>query len=154
MLLKQASSAYQQALRWLARREYGAAEITHRLIVKGFGEAEIARALESLKDEGLQSDQRFVESFIHSRYERGQGPVKILHELRERGISSAVTKQLLSEAGFDWAACAKSARRKRYGKAVPTDFRERARQMRYLQARGFPHDLIDQAFAQDDIESD
>jgi regulatory protein len=50
-------------------------------------------------------------------------------------------------------AVAREARRKRFGSAGPADFRERARQGRFLQYRGFSSEQIRAALGPgDDIE--
>jgi regulatory protein len=74
-------------------------------------------------------------------------------ELRERGVAETDIEEALATAGEDWAAVAREARRKRFGAAGPADFRERARQGRFLQYRGFSSEQIRAALGPgDDIE--
>ena len=60
--------------------------------------------VEQLAVEGLQSDARFVEAFVHGRVDQGKGPVRIRAELAERGIPAAVADEALAESGEDWRA--------------------------------------------------
>ena len=74
----------------LARREHSTRELRDKLLVRGFEEDEITPALQLLSQEGLLSDERFTESFIHWRIGRGSGPLKIRAELRQRGVADEI----------------------------------------------------------------
>jgi regulatory protein len=138
------------AMNLLARREYGRAELSARLAGKGMPESLVAEVLDELAAEGLQSDIRFAEAFVQARAGRGQGPVRIRMELERRGVSSGTLENALEDCEIDWPALAGTVRRKRFGGSRPGDFRERARQMRFLQYRGFTADHIRAAVGDDD----
>jgi regulatory protein len=135
-----------KAMDFLARREYGQAELVKKLADKGYkrsvAEDEIAR----LADEGLQSDTRFAESFVQSRINQGKGPVRIRADLSQRGIRDGVIEGAIEAADVDWFELAEAERVKKFGAEVPAEFREKARQMRFLQYRGFEQDQISAAF--------
>jgi regulatory protein len=131
---------------FLARREYGQSELTRKLADKGFKREVAAQAVAQLSDEGLQSDQRFAESFVQSRISQGKGPVRIRMDLGQRGISDSTIEIALEEADPDWRALAREQRHKKFGATAPSDFKEKARQMRFLQYRGFEQDHIQSAF--------
>ncbi len=131
----------------LARREHGRAELEQKLVAAGF-DAEVAvDALQRLADEGLQSDRRFVEAFMQSRINQGKGPLRIHADLGQRGIAAGLIDEVLEEAGEDWIALARDARLKKFGRSQPAGFKEKARQMRFLQYRGFEPDQIQAAVA-------
>ena len=96
--------------------------------------------------QGLLSDARYAESFIHSRFQRGQGPQKIRAELRERGVDDALIEAGLELYAPHWQQLIEQVRLKRFGPARPDDFRERSRQMRFLMQRGFTAEQIDALF--------
>ncbi len=103
--------------------------------------------------ERLLSETRFTELFIRQHAGRGHGPVRIRAELRERGVTDADIDEALDGAAEDWAAIARETRRRRFGAAGPADFRERARQGRFLQYRGFTSEQIRAALGPgEDIE--
>jgi len=131
---------------FLARREYGQTELIRKLANKGFQSDVAALAVTQLTDEGLQSDQRFAESFVQSRINQGKGPVRIRLDLGQRGLSDATIEIAIEEADPDWRALAREQRHKKFGSSAPSDFKEKARQMRFLQYRGFEQDHIQSAF--------
>ena len=99
-------------------------------------------ALARLGDEGLQSDTRFAEAFVQSRINQGKGPVRIRADLAQRGIQDGVVEGALEASACDWFELAGNERRKKFGSLAPGDFKEKARQMRFLQYRGFEQDHI------------
>ncbi len=122
--------------------------------MRGDADAEFVDALIAvLSGEGLLSDRRFTEIFVRSRLNRGQGPLRIEADLRQRGVAVELIEQYLAEAGSEesgWSETARAARRKRFGEEVPRDFSERARQARFLRSRGFTEQQIRNAFADDE----
>ncbi len=129
----------------LARREYGAAELSVKLLRRfPSHQDEIEQEIYRLTAEGLQSDLRLAESFLRVRSGRGQGPLKIKAELRARGVSAAVIAEAFAACDLDWVALAKTACCRRFGEQVPTDIRDRAKRSRFLQGRGFSFDQISQ----------
>ena len=136
---------------YLARREHGRGELLDKLTRFGF-DADVAEdAVTQLVDDGLQSDSRFAEAFVRSRINQGKGPVRIRADLRERGLGGTAIDLALEEAGEDWYALARDVRLKKFGPDTPTEFRDKAKQMRFLQSRGFEPDQI-QAAVSADIE--
>ena len=134
----------------LARREHSTQELRDKLLTRGFEDDEIVPALQTLSREGLLSDERFTESFIHSRMERGSGPVKIRAELRQRGVADEIITNWLDERDRVWLERAESVRCKKFGSALPVDYKEKARQARFLQYRGFSAEHTRQVLRDDD----
>ena len=137
--------ARKKAMDYLARREHGRAELLEKLTRFGFDENVADDAVALLVEDNLQSDERYVEAFIASRINQGKGPVKIRAELRERGIAGATVDQGLANADQDWYVSASLVREKKFGIELPRDYNEKARQMRFLQSRGFDTDQIQSA---------
>lgn len=125
------------ALGLLSRREHSRVELRQKLVARGFPDALIDETLAVLAGEGLQSDSRFVSSYVQSRAARGFGPARIRGELRQRGVDEGLTEDQLQDDQWDWRELAESARRKRFGRAMPDAWAERAKQARFLQYRGF-----------------
>lgn len=142
--------ARKKAMDYLARREYGARELERKLAKAGFDPQVATDAVGQLQSDGLQDDRRFVESFASSRISQGKGPARILQELGQRGIESHLIENVLAELSVDWFALAREVRHKKFGQAMPGDFREKAKQMRFLQYRGFEQSQLQAAFSDED----
>jgi regulatory protein len=141
------------AVELLARREHSRVELERKLATRGFPEAVIAPSLDALEHSGVLAATRFTESFIRSRIAKGQGPVRIRAELAERGVAGEQAAAVLRGDDVDWLATARAVRRKRFGADPPRDFRERAKQARFLQYRGFTADQV-RAALELDTDSD
>ena len=113
------------------------AELRGKLKLRDFDDAEIEATLAALINDGLLSEERFLESFVGSHARRGHGPLWIRAELERKGIAGAAIREAIEQSGIDWDAVAEEVRVKRFGPAQPADFKERARQARFLQYRGF-----------------
>ncbi|MFW6278239.1 MAG: regulatory protein RecX [Halorhodospira sp.] len=125
------------ALRLLGRREHTHRELREKLTRRGYDAAEVDAVLAGLVEEGWLDEARFAEAFVRSRIERGQGPVRIEQEMRQRGVPPSMIEQALAAAPADWREQACKVRRHRFGTPVPADRREAARQAQFLQRRGF-----------------
>ncbi|RME35179.1 MAG: regulatory protein RecX [Gammaproteobacteria bacterium] len=121
----------------LARREHSRAELGGKLARVGADPELLEAVLDELEAERLLSDERFVEAFIRSRRERGQGPLKIAEELRRRGVDGELLARHLEQDDPSWIDIAASARERRFGASHPADQRDKARQLRFLAGRGF-----------------
>ena len=141
--------ARKKAMDYLARREHARGELLTKLERAGFDPDVSQDAVAQLVADGLQSDARFVEAFVRSRVGQGKGPVRIRAELREHGVGDSLIDDGLAEAGQSWYELAREVRLKKFGASEPADFREKARQMRFLQSRGFESDQIQSAIAAD-----
>ena len=142
------------ALALLAGRDFARNELAQRLLRRGYPAAIVATVVEGLAAQRLLSESRFVEQFIRQHAGRGHGPVRIRMELRERGVADGDIEAGLAAAAEDWAGIARETRRKRFGLSPPGDYRERARQSRFLQYRGFSAEQVRAALGPgEDIES-
>ncbi|MDZ7812441.1 MAG: regulatory protein RecX [Ideonella sp.] len=159
-----------QALALLARREYSRSELRTRLLAharkratasaqasvpdpwdheasqEGAAEApsaevllaEVDAVLDWLATRQFQSDARFVETRVNARAAR-HGERRIRHELAQHGLAlDADTAQQLRSTEVQRA---REVWLKRFG-TVAANTRERARQMRFLAARGFSAEAV------------
>ena len=127
-------------MRMLVRREHSTLELTNKLTAKEFDQDDIDAAIASLIQQNYQSNERFAAEFIQMRFNQGKGPIKISLDLKQRGIDQFD----LSE--FDFYALACQIRQQKFGQVVPSDFKEKAKQQRFLQSRGFSFEHISQSF--------
>jgi len=139
----------QRAYDFLARREHSRKELQQKLARRCKDEALIEELLEKLSNEGLQSDERFTESFVHDRVNNGKGPLKIQQELSQRGVDQYLISTSLDAEDFDWLSLAKEVRIKKYGNDMPADYQKQALQSRFLYSRGFSSEHIRRLFRTD-----
>lgn len=130
------------ALNLLARREHSQTELFRKLLKKNFLDTDIHLVLHGLAQEGLLSDSRFTESFIHYQCNRGYGPLRIRADLLERGISEDLIEHHLEITDNAWLTSVRHVWQKRFKNSLPKDYKTRAQQMRFLQYRGFTHEQI------------
>ena len=138
--LTQESKCYSAGLKMLMRREHSRLELFQKLQTKGFDVDVVNNSISKLVEQNYQSDDRFSEEFIQMRFNQGKGPVKIASELKMRGINT------FDLSVFDWFQLAKEIRQRKFGGLSSLDFKETAKQKRFLQSRGFTLDQINQAF--------
>jgi regulatory protein len=129
------------ALNLLTRREQSSKELREKLLQKGFTKHEIDVTIQELQQQKLQSDARFAEMFIHSRLQRGYGVLRIKADLHQHGINEEEYVKFLPEQET-WLELLQRVRNKRFGKLIPSDFKELAQQARFLQYRGFTSEQI------------
>jgi regulatory protein len=137
---------------FLARREHSEQELANKLTTRGYDADIVVATLASLVADNLLSNERFAEAFVHARIQRGSGPQKIRAELRARGIPDGLIDASLEVYADHWRELAREVREKRFGNGQPVDFRERSRQMRFLQQRGFIAEQISGAFQDGDAD--
>jgi regulatory protein len=124
------------AVRMLARREYSRAELSQRLVRKGIARDDVERALDELAAAGYLSDVRYANAVVAQRSGR-YGKRAIAYALREKGIAAPEALAAMAPlAETDELADARALWQQRFG-AVPADDREKARQVRFLLARGY-----------------
>ena len=118
----------------LTRREYSKADLI-----------EFAR-------ENYQSDQRVAEMTVRSQVRKGKGPNRIKLALHSKKLDQALVREDLKE--IDWYAQAYELKVTKYGTAVAKDPKEKAKQIRFLQYRGFEMDAIFKAISRKPNEDD
>jgi regulatory protein len=139
-------SAYQRALRRLARRDHSETELRRALAARGHDEEEIAEALGRLRAQRYVDDETFAERYARSRLaHHGQGRARIRQGLRQRGVGREETEAGLSAALRDISedeVLDRAARRywRQHGGVEPA--RRLPRLWAFLLRRGFAPGLV------------
>jgi len=129
----------------LARREQSFFELVQKLSGKypDFDKHEvILPALEKLRAENLQSDERFVESYVRYRKTKGMGPLKIGIELEQKGVNSSLVQDELYSEANDWAEECRKVMLRKYPEGLAKKLEEKQKQYRFLNQRGFDSEQI------------
>lgn len=135
-----------QALALLARREHAVNELRQKLARKSTNMELIEQVLREMVEANYLNEQRYVEMMLRSRYAKGHGPMRFKQEVKQHQVPDHMIQDALAEFDGDWYELAQLTREKRFGLWEGGDYKERARQMRFLASRGFYPDHIDAAF--------
>jgi regulatory protein len=140
MTVKTEPSLKARAMRLLARREHSRQELSRKLERIAPEGEDVELVLDELAAKGWLSDARFAEQSVRAKARR-YGPMKVAHDLRAKGLGDEAIADAFRAAGVDGAANIESVWRTRFS-AAPANERERARQVRFLQGRGFALDAV------------
>ena len=124
----------------LARREYSHAELHAKLLPHVQEGDDVNAVLDALAACGWLSDERAADQLVNQR--RGRfGAQRIVHELKQKGISDELISAALPQLKQGELETARDVWQKKFGTA-PQNTKEKARQMRFLQSRGFSMEVI------------
>jgi regulatory protein len=138
--LKKQPTLRERALRLLARREHSRAELGRKLAAHVGPEDDLEALLEDLSRRKLVSDERYAESRAHA-LSRKFGAARIAHELRAKGLDKGLAESASAAARGTEVDRARAVWLRKF-RAAPTTREQRAKQMRFLQSRGFSFDAI------------
>ena len=138
--MKKQRTLRERALGFLARREHSRAELARKLHPHVAPEDDLEALLDDLAHRRQLSDDRYAESRAHA-LSRKFGAARIAQELRAKGVEKGVAEGAASAARSTEVERARTVWVKKFRKA-PETREERAKQMRFLQSRGFSFDAI------------
>ncbi|MDR5853695.1 recombination regulator RecX [Caballeronia sp. LZ062] len=129
-----------RALAYLSRREHSRAELSRKLRPYVQEADSLEGTLDSLERDGWLSNERFVESVVHRRAAR-MGGSRIINELKRHAVGEALIGETADKLAQTETARAYAVWERKYG-VVPETPAERAKQARFLAARGFSASTI------------
>lgn len=132
-------------MRLLSMREHSRQELERKLAAHEETPGDLQRALDELQAKGFISQDRVAESVLNRRAAR-LGAGRLRQELQAKGLDAEVVAQAMAQLEGTELARAREAWRRRFD-ALPHDAASRARQSRFLAARGFSGDVIRRVLA-------
>lgn len=129
-----------RAMKYLVRREYSRAELHAKLLLQATPDDNVDKVLDELAARGWLSDFRAVEQLLRMRRNRF-GIQRITFELRQKGISEDLISDVLPQMRDTELEAARSIWQKKFG-VTPENAKEKAKQVRFMQSRGFMPDVI------------
>lgn len=129
-----------RALRLLSSREHSRTELERKLASFEEAPGSLAKALDELQSKGFISEQRVVESVLHRRAPR-LGAARIQQELSHKGLTAEAVREAVATLQATELERAREVWRKKFG-APAADPAARAKQQRFLLARGFRADVV------------
>ena len=89
---------------------------------------------------------------VAMRQRQDKGSVVIRLELRNKGVASELIERFVDDYDSVWLELVREVWRKKFRSTLPVDSRERAKQMRFLQSRGFASRHIQSVFVSESSE--
>lgn len=129
-----------RALRYLAAREHSRTELERKLKDHEETPGQLAQVLDDLQAKDFINETRVVESVINRRADRF-GASRIKYELLNKGLSTEAVAEAVNGLKSSELERAQNVWRKKFDGPAP-DAAARAKQMRFLAARGFSGDVI------------
>ena len=134
-----------RALRHLVRREHSRAELARKLAPHAESPEAVNAVLDLLLSKKQQSDERFASERARV-LSRKYGAAKIRQDLKGKGIADDVIDRVSSEGELERA---RAILERKYRQPATTR-EELAKRMRFLQGRGFSHEIIRSALSTTD----
>ena len=129
-----------RALRLLMRRDHGRAELVKNLAQHAESNEAVEQLLDELVRRKLLSEDRMAESRANT-LSRKFGVSRIRHDLRAKGIADETIERVAAEAQATEVERAREIWKRKFREPAASRA-DRAKQMRFLAARGFSHDTI------------
>ena len=135
--------------RYLSMREHSKQELADKLLKKNYEKTLVMQCIEEFSEKDLQSDYRYAESFVRSKFNDHKGENFIRSSLRNKGISSLlIDKIMLDYDQEDWLQKAILALEKKVFKSNLDKSVQIKKQNAFLNSRGFTFKVIDKAINQ------
>jgi regulatory protein len=138
--LKKQATLRERALRLLARREHSRAELARKLRPHVVAEDDLDALLDDLTRRKQLSEERYAESRANT-LSRKFGAARIAQELRSKGLDKELAGRAVEAARSTEVERARAVWLRKF-RTAPLTREERAKQMRFLQSRGFSFDAI------------
>ena len=138
--MKKELSLRERALGFLARREHSRAELARKLRAHAAPEDDVEALLDDLASRKQLSEERYAESRANA-LSRKFGAARIAQELRSKGLDKELAGRAAEAARSTEVERARAVWLRKFRKAAESR-EERAKQMRFLQSRGFSFDAI------------
>lgn len=132
----------QSALQLLSRRDHSEYELQQKLALKGHQAEVIDEVVKYCLELGYLSDVRYAESQARQMVHKGYGEQRLRQQLKEKRVAENVIEQVLTEQTIDWFELAKEVAHKKFKSGISLERSQYAKQVRYLQYRGFSFDQI------------
>ena len=139
-----------RALKLLATREHSRKELERKLAQHEAEPGQLKTALDELQARGFIDEQRVVDSLVHRRSAR-LGAQRIRQELQAKGVDAERIAAAVASLRGTELERAREVWRRKFG-TPPADASQRARQARFLIARGFSTESVRRVLACDDVE--
>ncbi len=142
----QDSDIRKKILDFLSRREHSYKEIVIKLSERVTSLDKLIMELDKLKQEGLQCDERFTESYTRARSIKGFGPERISYELKTKGIDETLIERIVYSHEMDWLKILLKEFKKKFSEKDDFSTKEILKIKKFFAQRGFVNEQINHLF--------
>lgn len=136
----------------LAKREHSRQELKSKLLLYGASPEELEPLLAELTGNDYQSDERMAGMLVRANMRKGRGPARIQQELKKHHIEAELAEEDIEQV--NWLQQAMELRMRKFGEELPIEQKEKARQVRFLQYRGFNLDICFKAITKNSLDDE
>jgi regulatory protein len=136
---------YDHAVSLLAKKNYASGDMHRQLSRLTESTGDIERVLHRLTDTHVLNDAQLLAYLFDKHVKKMHGPTRIKQEMRQKGFPAVLIEQEIDKSEVDWYQLAKEARFRKFGDALPSEPKEKNKQIRHLQYKGFTMDMIFEA---------
>lgn len=140
------------SLKLLAMRDMSRVEFERKLGAKEFTPEEIAEAVVWCVAEGWLNESRYAEGAAR-RLGQKYGAARVAQSLKQKGVTEEVVAETLDAMKDSELRRAQEIWQRKFGE-VATGADARARQIRYLQSRGFRYEVVKRAISGEPLEEE
>jgi len=138
---------YDYAISLLAKKNYSSGDMHRQLARLTEKMDDVDHVLRRLTDNRYLNDVQLISCLFDKHIKKFHGPTRIKQELRQKGFPSVLIEQEIGQSDVDWCALAKEARVRKFGEVLPADPKDKNKQIRHLQYKGFAMDMIFEALS-------
>lgn len=126
----------------LSRRDYSRLELLRKFRDRCEDSDLLEQILDDFQQRQWQSDLRFAESYLNSRFQRGVGPLRLRQELKEKGIDAHTIELVFDAFDGDWFENLYRIAEKKSKSIKENDKNKKQKLFRFLAYRGFTSEQI------------
>ncbi|MEN3262872.1 regulatory protein RecX [Sodalis endosymbiont of Spalangia cameroni] len=136
---------YDYAVSLLAKKNYSSGDMNRQLGRLTEKMDDVEHVLRRLTENHYLNDAQLISYLFDKHIKKSHGPTRIKQEIRQKGFPQELIEQEIEKSDVDWYLLAKEARARKFGDTLPADPKEKNKQIRYLQYKGFAMDMIFEA---------
>lgn len=134
----------QKMICFFAKKQQSTEEEYHDQLTKL--KTEIQEVIEYCINQNWINDTHYIEKYIVIRANKGYGKYKIAMELKQRGLSIDLSRQLLQTSNINWEKLAYKQLLKKSKQIKPENNNKKQKVTQFLVARGYTQDDIKAAY--------
>jgi len=92
-------------------------------------------------------DIHYIEQYIDMRSRKGYGPIRVMGELKQRGLDLILIHNVFNKKNIDWCEIGLKQAQKKFQQFDKKNFQQKVKLFQFLTSRGFQQDEINQIYS-------